>query len=386
MRTIATKAAKKPAATPVAVIKADDAEFLRRALRLAKRGEGRVEPNPMVGCVLVKDGKIIGEGYHRKFGTAHAEVNALKVAGADVRGATAYVTLEPCCITAKTGPCTDALIAAKVARVVVGTLDPNPRINGDGVRALRKARIRVVTGVEDEAAADLIAPFRKLMLEKRPWVIAKWGQSLDGKVATSTGESKWITDDAMRQHANRTRGRLDAIIVGINTVLADDPQLTARLDTPRRIAARVVLDSFLRTPLKCNLVRTAPNIPTWIFCTNAARSDHAAQLERAGCRVTRVGKAVGGVALPDVLKHLGEANFTNVLVEGGSKILGAFFEQRLVDEIHAYVAPKLIGGRNAPGIWHTNGVEKLENAIDFTTAATSKKIGSGWLISGRLKK
>lgn len=365
--------------------KAADAEFMRRALKLAKRGEGRVEPNPMVGCVLVKGGSVVGEGYHRRFGGPHAEVHALKEAGAAARGATAYVTLEPCCITAKTGPCTEALIAAKVARVVIGALDPNPRVNGNGVKALRKARIRVSTDIEDEAANDLVAPFEKLTRTGTPWVIAKWGQSLDGKVATSTGESKWITDEAMREHANRTRGRLDAILVGVNTVLADDPQLTARTANPRRVATRVVLDSFLRTPLNSHLVRTAPKIPTWIFCTNAARSDQAAQLERAGCRVARVGKAVGGVALPDVLRHLGKEKFTNVLIEGGGKILGAFFEQRLVDEIHAYVAPKLIGGRNAPGIWHTGGVEKLANAIDFANAATSKKIGSGWLISGRVK-
>src|SRR5262245_29686131 len=200
-----------------------DTLFMRRALRLALRGQGGVEPNPLVGCVLVRAGRIIGEGWHAKFGGPHAEVRALKSCQSSPRGATAYVTLEPCCHHGKTPPCTDALLAAGVTRVVAAVRDPNPAVHGRGAETLRKAGIRVEFGLLAAEGADLIAPFAKLVKTSRPWVILKWAQSLDGVIATRTGDSKWISDEACRAHAHRTRGRVDGILVGVNTLLRDDP-------------------------------------------------------------------------------------------------------------------------------------------------------------------
>lgn len=357
---------------------------MRRALALAQRGEGRVEPNPMVGCVLARGGRIIAEGWHRRFGGAHAEVNALRAAaGASLSGATAYVTLEPCCITGKTPPCVDALIAARVRRVVAATLDPNPRVDGGGVRALRRAGVRVEIGLLRADAEDLIAPFRKLMLRRRPWVIAKWAQSLDGVIATHAGDARWISDLAARAHAHRVRGRVDAILVGVNTVLRDDPRLTCRHAAPRRVAARIVLDSSLRTPLSAALVRTARRQRTMIFCTHAAPARRAQRLESAGCIVHATRADRGRVRIDDVLDTLGRAAMSKVLVEGGGETLGAFFDRRLIDEIHAYVAPSIVGGRAATHAVAGEGAKRVADALRLLTPRM-RRLGGGWFLRARV--
>lgn len=361
-----------------------DEQHLRRALRLAARGRGRVEPNPMVGCVIVKRGQIIGEGYHRRFGGPHAEIAALRRCTAPPRGATVYVTLEPCCHTGKTPPCTAALIAAGVARVLAPLNDPYPPVAGNGFAALRRAGVRVDVGLLANEAAALNAPFFKLVRARRPWVILKWAQSLDGKIATRTGDSQWITDEPCRAHAHRTRGRVDAILVGVGTVLRDDPQLTCRTGRPRRVATRVVLDSHLRTPPRAQLVRTAREIPTWVFHGPNPPARRARALERAGCLLHRVPLTRRGLSLPAILNTLGHHDMTNVYVEGGGTLLGQFHDQRLADEYHVYIAPVLIGGVDAPGPLHARGAARVAVALRLPDVARPVRIGDGLFVSARI--
>jgi diaminohydroxyphosphoribosylaminopyrimidine deaminase/5-amino-6-(5-phosphoribosylamino)uracil reductase len=362
----------------------DDRRRMRRALALAARGQGLVEPNPMVGCVIVRGGRVIGEGYHRRFGGPHAEIDALRRCRAAPRGATVYVTLEPCSHQGKTPPCVRALIDAGVARVVVGASDPNPRVHGRGVRALRRAGIRVDVGLLEGAAALLIAPFAKYITTHRPWVTLKWAQSIDGKIATRTGDSKWITDEQCRRHAHTTRGRVDAILVGVETVIRDDPELTCRLARPRRRALRVVLDTHLRTPIDSKLAATARRTPTWIFCGPRAPRRRRTALEHRGCRVTPVSLSRGHVALHAVLTRLGAANVTNLLVEGGGRVLGAFFDERLGDAAHIYITLGLIGGREAVGALHGVGVGSPGDAAALDVIGC-QATGSGLFLSGLLR-
>jgi diaminohydroxyphosphoribosylaminopyrimidine deaminase/5-amino-6-(5-phosphoribosylamino)uracil reductase len=359
-----------------------DTLFLQRALRLAPRGQGRVEPNPMVGCVLVRRGQIIGEGWHARFGGPHAEVRALRSSSTSPRGATAYVTLEPCCHFGRTPPCTDALIAAGVSRVVACVSDPNPKVAGRGARRLRTAGINVEFGLLAEQGRELIAPFTKLVKTGRPWVILKWAQSLDGLIATRTGDSKWISDEACRAHAHRMRGRVDAILVGVNTVLRDDPQLTCRAATARRIATRIVLDSQLRTPAAASIVRTALKIPTWIVCGPHAPRRRESRLVAAGCLVHRLPTGHAGVDLPALLNLLGARGMANMLVEGGGRVLGEFVDQRLADEFQIYTAPILVGGADAIGALHARGAGRIQDAARLRVLE-SRRIGNGWFHRAR---
>jgi len=330
---------------------------MRLALELAAGGEGFVEPNPMVGCVIVKAGRIVATGYHRRFGGPHAERSALRRAGGRAAGACAYVTLEPCNHFGKTPPCADALIRAGVKRVVVAMRDPNPLVAGRGIRRLRAAGIRVDIGMLRAEALALAAPFVKFQRVHRPYVILKWAQSIDGKIATRTGQSQWITSRASRAAAHALRGRVDAVIVGIGTVLADDPMLTARLAKPRRAAMRIILDSRLRTPAGAKLVKTARRTPTLIATVEKSKSQKDKKtmspkrrvLERAGCEILEIGRDRHGVNLRCLLDVLHGRGVTNVLVEGGSIVLGSFVRAGLADEARIFVAAKLIGGRDAPG-------------------------------------
>lgn len=329
----------------------EDERFMRRALAIARRAEGRVEPNPMVGCVLVKRGRIVGEGYHRFFGGPHAEVNAIASAGSAAKGATAYVTLEPCCHHGKTPPCTEALIRSGVGSVIAAMKDPNPLVAGKGLRRLRAAGFTTRVGLLEREAELLAAPFVTRQTEKRPYIILKWAQSLDGKIATRTGDSKWITSLASRRESHRLRARVDAIVLGVQTVIADDPDLTARHASPRRIATRVILDSRLRTPLTARLVLTASVTSTLIVTSPAGirRKSRAAALKAAGCEVIAIKATQSGISLPALARELHRRTMTNVMVEGGGRTLGSFFDSGLGDEAMIFVAPLLIGGAEAPG-------------------------------------
>ncbi len=328
-----------------------DVVMMRRALALARRGEGWVEPDPMVGCVIVRDRRVIGEGFHRRFGGPHAEIEALKACGNRAGGATIYISLEPCCHHGKTPPCTDALIAARPARVVFPLLDPNPLVSGKGLRQLRRAGIEVDNGVLAEKAADVLAPFFTRHKLGRPFVIAKWAQSLDAKLATASGDSRWISSERSRAWVHRLRARVDAILVGSGTVLADDPMLTARDVPVRRVARRVVLDRQLRIPESCRLVGTAGKVPTLVF-TDAARGDYrkAHRLRRKGVDVVACRTVGGRLSLNDCLKILAAGDVTNLLIEGGPTVLSAFFAAALVDEAFVFTAPMFIGGPKSSAV------------------------------------
>lgn len=322
---------------------------MQRAIRLARRGAGHVEPNPMVGCVILRGGRVVGEGWHRRFGGPHAEVQALRAAaaGAGARGATAVVTLEPCHHTGKTPPCTAALIEAGVTRVVVGSRDPHPA-GGGGAATLRRAGIDVVIGVRAEQAGELIAPFVKRTVEGLPYTILKWAATLDGATATASGDSQWISNDRCRRYVHRLRGRVDAILVGIATALADNPQLTARGVRARRIARRVVIDPRARLPLDSRLIATLDQAPLTL-AIDQARLDRGGrkldQLRERGVELVGLppGKGRGDRPLRPLLEHLAaEHAATNLLVEGGARTAGALVDQGLADEILAFIAPKLL--------------------------------------------
>jgi diaminohydroxyphosphoribosylaminopyrimidine deaminase / 5-amino-6-(5-phosphoribosylamino)uracil reductase len=337
-----------------------DAHWMERALELAALGAGHVEPNPMVGCVLVRDGELLSEGYHRRFGGPHAEREAIAAAGGqDLSGATAYVTLEPCCHYGKTPPCTEALIAARVARVVCATVDPFAKVQGAGIAALQAAGIAVTVGPGAGPARSLNAPYFKRLEQGLPWIIAKWAMSLDGKLATRTGHSQWISGEQSRQFAHRVRGRVDAILTGSGTVLADDPQLTARPAGPR-VPLRVVLDSRLRTPLDSQLVRTARETPVLLWCGPEAPRERVAELERAGCQVRLSQSTDPQQRLETLLRYLAsERGASNVLVEAGSQLLGSLFDRGWMDECLVFIAPKLIGGVAAPSPLGQHGVARV---------------------------
>jgi diaminohydroxyphosphoribosylaminopyrimidine deaminase/5-amino-6-(5-phosphoribosylamino)uracil reductase len=340
------------------------AAVMRRALELARRGLGAVEPNPPVGAVVVDDElTLLGEGWHERFGGPHAEVHALREAGSRARGATLFVTLEPCCHHGKTPPCTQAVISAGIRRVVAAAVDPNQLVGGKGLAELSAAGVAVDVGLLQAEAELLIAPFRKLVVEGRPWTIAKWAMTLDGKLATFTGDSRWISGCGSRQIVHGLRGRMDAVVVGIGTVLADDPQLTARPPGPR-VPARVVVDSQARLPENSKLVATVPEAPVLAAVSRAAPPDRVARLMERGIEVVSLPEDDHGrVLLTALWKEFGRRRFTNVLVEGGRRLFGALFDLRLVDEVYSFVAPKLIGGESAPTPVGGAGIAVMEDAL-----------------------
>jgi diaminohydroxyphosphoribosylaminopyrimidine deaminase/5-amino-6-(5-phosphoribosylamino)uracil reductase len=359
-----------------------DLTMMRRAFELAERGRGFVEPNPLVGAVIVRDGTIVGEGWHQQFGEAHAEVNALNAAGEAARGATLYLSLEPCCHQGKTPPCTDAIRQAGITRVVAAMQDPFPQVNGRGAELLRAAGIEVQLGVGEAEAREQNAPYVKLQSTGRPYIIAKWAMSLDGKAATHTGESRWITGEPARERVHQLRGRVDGIIVGIGTVLADDPLLTARPPGPRT-ATRIILDSRLRLPLDSQLVRTARQAPVLIAHTPPVDERKRRTLEAAGCKCLLVETHSGRPFLRALLNELGRRQLTNLLVEGGSEVLGSFFQIREVDEVHAFIAPKFMGGKAALSPVGGVGVARMTEAISLQQVVV-ESIGEDVLIRGRI--
>ena len=360
---------------------------MQRALALAGRGRGYVEPNPMVGCVIVKAGRVIAEGYHRRFGGPHAEVVALRKAGPAARGATVYVTLEPCCHHGKTGPCTDSLVAAAVRRVVAAMPDPAPQVSRKGFGKLRRAGIEVATGLCREQAERLNAPYLKRLHTGLPWVLLKWAQTIDGKLAAAGGQSKWITGQPARKQAHLLRGRVDAILIGVGTVLADDPMLTCRLVRPRRIARRIVVDGRLRLPANCKLVRTARQVPVVVACARSSarqRTRKVDMLRQAGCEVLALPQiGPGRIDLRLLLQQLGSQGATNVMVEGGGDLLGQFLDRQLADELVAFVAGRLLGGTGSMVPW-PKGVEKLSGSPRLDTPSL-RRIGADWLLRGLLR-
>jgi diaminohydroxyphosphoribosylaminopyrimidine deaminase/5-amino-6-(5-phosphoribosylamino)uracil reductase len=338
-----------------------DERWMRRALELAERGRGHVEPNPLVGAVLVRDGVVVGEGWHQRHGEAHAEVNALAAAGDTARGSTLYVTLEPCCHHGKTPPCTDALLRAAVGGVVAAMPDPFPLVAGKGADQLQAAGVPIEFGLCEAEARRLNAPYLKLLATGRPYIHAKWAMTLDGKIATRSGDSKWISNEASRRRVHELRGRMDAIVVGLGTALADNPQLTARPPGPRT-ATRIVLDSQARLPLTSNLIETARSIPTLVVTTDRVDTKKIKALRDNGCEVLPLPALNAHPSVDALLIELGRRRFTNVLVEGGGAVLGSFLDAGAIDEVHVFIAPRLVGGAAARTPVAGAGVEKIAEA------------------------
>ena len=362
-----------------------DGQWMTRALELAELGRGYVEPNPLVGAVVVRDGKLVGEGWHAKYGQAHAEVNALAAAGEAAKGASLYVTLEPCCHHGKTPPCTDAILRAGIRRVVVALLDPYPAVAGQGARLLEQSGIRIETGLDEEKSRRLNSPYLKLVTTGKPYVHAKWAMTLDGKIATRTGESKWISNEQARQRVHALRGRMDAIVVGIGTVLADDPLLTAR-PPGSRMAARIILDSSLRFPADSRLAKSARDAPVWIATAAGAAQDRASAFRQLGCEVFPIDAVGGKVSVSALLSELGKRQFTNVLVEGGAKVLGSFLDADAIDEVHAFIAPCLVGGDSAKTPVGGQGVARLGDALRLIDWHTEQIDGNIYFHGRRLAR
>jgi diaminohydroxyphosphoribosylaminopyrimidine deaminase/5-amino-6-(5-phosphoribosylamino)uracil reductase len=364
----------------------DDHRFMAHAVALGARGWGAVEPNPMVGCVIVRNGEIVGEGHHERFGGPHAEVNALTAAGERAAGATAYVSLEPCCHQGKTPPCTQALLRAGIKRVVVAAEDPFPEVSGRGIAELRSAGILCDVGIGRADANWLLAPYRKLITTGRPWLIAKWAMTLDGKLATRTGDSKWISSEASRAVVHQLRGRADAIVIGSGTARIDNPLLTARTANRadvKRIATRVVVDSAASLALDCRLVQTAADVPVLVATGERAAPDACHRLMGAGVEVFRCAGGDHKQRLQALLDELGRRQMTNVLVEGGGRLLGTLYDLRAVDEVHVFIAPKFAGGAAAPTPVGGEGVERMAGALKLADIAIEELDGDVY-VHGRI--
>ncbi len=353
-----------------------DQHWMQLALELAKRGQGYVEPNPMVGCVVVRQGELIASGFHQRFGGPHAEVNALDGLDAQtVSESTIYVTLEPCAHYGKTPPCVELLLKKPPARVVIAMEDPFEQVAGLGIGKLKQAGIDVTVGVLGDQARELNAPYLKRLTSRLPWVIAKWAMTLDGAIATSTGDSKWISNELSRQQVHRLRSRVDAILVGSSTVLADDPMLTARLEAGESVARkaiRVVLDRRFRIGSSSQLVRTARQTPVWVAVdARVLRSmpQKRSEFEESGVEFLELDVQsavdVSQAELTQVLGAIVSRGGTNVLVEGGAGVLGSFFDTKLVDQVECYIAPRVVGGQDARRAVAGLGVESIARGCEF---------------------
>jgi len=362
---------------------ATDERYMTLALQLARRGLGWTSPNPTVGAVIVKDGRVIGRGYHRRVGLPHAEIEALRRAGPGARGSTLYVTLEPCNHTGRTLPCCDAVLAAGVSRVVVAARDPNPVTDGRGIQRLRRAGVRVDVGVLAREAVRLNEPFWSAMRTGLPQVIAKVGQSLDGKIATASGESRWITSPDARRLAHAWRSRVDAVLVGVNTILQDDPRLSVRglRHRPDR-PIKVVVDSRLRTPRQARCLSPKTAAPM-VIATTVRSGQAAAALRQRGVRVwTFPGKA-GRVPLRRLCRELVRHGAHSVLIEGGAEVLASALAERLVNRVVFFVAPLLIGGRTAAGSVGGSGIRRLRQAIRLADV-TYRRVGPDLCVEARV--
>ena len=364
----------------------DDDSVMRRALLIADRGRGGVEPNPLVGAVIVDDQRrLIAEGWHAQFGSDHAEIVAVQAAS-QTEGTRLFVTLEPCSHHGRTPPCADALIDAGFKEVVIGCMDPAPHVSGRGITRLKESGVSVITGLCDREARQLIAPFALLQLNRRPWVHAKWAMTLDGRIATSSGHSKWITGGQSRQEVHRMRGVMDAVITGAGTVRSDDPELTARPAGPR-VATRIVLDRYGRSlESGSRLIATIDVAPVIVCLAEDATAAAAQRIRNLGAEVLPLPQtSTGQLCVHSLLKELGQRNMTHVLVEAGAGVLGAFFDAQLIDEFHAFIAPKLIGGVGALSPIGGIGMESVSVLPDLESVQV-QCFDDDVLIRGRIRR
>ena len=343
-----------------------DEKFMKLALSLAEKGRGYVNPNPLVGAVIVKDGKVIGEGYHTAFGKPHAEIEAINSATEDIKGATMYVTLEPCCHQGKTPPCTEAIIKNQLARVVVATTDPNPLVSGSGIEKLKQSNIEITVGVLEERAKIQNEVFIHYMTTNLPFTILKYAMSLDGKIACHTGDSKWITSEKSRTDVHRLRSSVSAVVTGIGTILSDDASLNVRLiDSKGKEPHRLVVDSAARISLDAKILNLDSKSDTYIAVTEAASDEKLRKLEDYGAKIIMTKSKDGKVDLEELWKELGFLGMDSILIEAGEQLNAALLEAKLVNKIRAYIAPKIIGGTNAKSPIGGYGASNMSEAINL---------------------
>lgn len=361
-----------------------DEFFMRQALRLARKAIGQTSPNPAVGALLVKNGAVIGRGYHRRAGLAHAEVEALRDAGAQARGATLYVTLEPCNHAGRTPPCCDAILASGIRRVVAAVKDPNPITRGRGLNRLKRCGVKIAVGVLEEEARQLNAPFFKVMTTGLPFVLVKVAQSLDGKIATRFGESRWITSTDSRKLVHRWRAQADGILVGINTLLRDDPRLTARIAGSRRKdkPVKIILDTHLQIPPAARCLSKESPPPTWIVTCKNPHSARAAKILARGAELVpaRI-DSQGRIALRPLFRSLARRGIQSLIVEGGSEVIASVLKEDLADRAAFFIAPKIIAGREAPGAVGGTGASRLAHAV-LLKNRLARFVGPDLLVEG----
>jgi len=357
---------------------------MRRAIELAKKGGGFVHPNPLVGCVVVKDDQIIAEGYHEKYGGFHAERNALTYCKTETNDALLYVTLEPCCHYGKTPPCTEIIIEKGIKKVFVGILDPNPLVAGKGVKMLQDAGIEVEVGICENEIRELNKVFLKYITTKRPYVIMKTAMTLDGKIAAHTGDSKWVTNEESRKMVHQLRSEMAGVVVGIGTVLADDPMLTCRLEGNYHQPARIVVDSKLRIPIDCQLVKTAKEYRTIVAYTDdVCRDARPCISTTTGIELFPCASNNGHVDINDLMTKLGAQGIDSLLLEGGGTLNAAFLEAGCVDEVWAFIAPKIIGGSEAKTPVAGKGIDRMCDAINLQDIDI-QNINGDILIKGKI--
>ena len=353
--------------------------FMDLALKLALKGKGRTSPNPMVGALVVKDGRIVGRGYHEKAGLAHAEVIALDDAGQKAKGANLYVTLEPCTHFGRTPPCVDKIIKSGIKNVIVGMVDPNPVNNGKGIKILKAHKIKVETGFLEDKLKKINESFIKYITRKIPFVTVKVGQSLDGKIATRTGDSKWITSDRSRGLAHRLRSGYDAIMVGVNTILRDDPRLDAWFSKKQPI--KIVVDSQLSTSQEANVFSRRGSVIIVTLPVKSGQETENRKILAEKAKILDVKEKAGQINLRDMMKKLAQSRITNILVEGGGTLIGGLFDEGLVDKVMFFISPKIIGGKEAITSVMGRGVSRMDKAVKLKKIGL-KRIGEDFLIEG----
>lgn len=361
----------------------DDNFYMDMAIKLALKGEGKVNPNPLVGAVIVKNDEVIGIGYHKAYGKEHAERNAIKSCMEDMTGSTIYVTLEPCAHHGKQPPCVDLLIEKKFKRVVIGMTDPNPLVAGKSIKKLKNHGIEVTVGVKEDECKKINEIFIKYITTKSPFVILKSGMSLDGKIVTSLGESKWITCKESREDAHKLRNKLSGIMVGVNTVIADNPELTCRIEDGRN-PIKIIVDSTLRIPSNSKVITINPEL-TIIATTEKANKSKKKNLEEMGIKVITVSSINNRVNLRDLMKRIGEEQIDSVLIEGGSELNFSALEEQIVDKIKFYIAPKILGGQASKSSIGGKGVSHLRDCINLKNI-TYSSINNDLILEGYIEK
>lgn len=360
-----------------------DRQYMKMALELAQKGMGFTAPNPMVGAVIVKNGRIIGQGYHRKYGGLHAEREALAACTEEPKGASIYVTLEPCCHYGKQPPCVNAILEAGIRRVIIGSSDPNPLVAGKGIRILKDHGIEVTENILKEECDKLNEAFFYYIQNKKPYVVMKYAMTMDGKIAAYTGESKWVTGEAARIHVQEQRLKYTGIMVGVGTVLADDPMLTCRLENSRN-PVRIICDSHLRTPLTSKIVRTAETIPT-ILASSSKDQQKIKNYEELGCQVLYVPEKNGHIDLNRLMELLGAAKIDSILLEGGGSLNWSALESGIVQKVQTYIAPKLFGGEEAKTPVEGKGFPDPASAVLLKNSEIIR-LGDDFLIESEVKR